>query len=323
LALLEVKSLKIAFELTGGKRLNAVNGLGFTLNEGETLALVGESGSGKTTAALSLMRLLPKNAVIDGGEILYKEKNVLSAPDHMLQKLRWKEIAMIFQGAMNALNPVLTIEEQMVEAILLHETISNEAAYARAEMLMRRVEIDPKRLKQYPHQFSGGMRQRVMIAMALACEPKIVIGDEPTTALDVMVQAQIFELLESLKKEMGLSMILITHDLSILGDICDKVAVMYAGEIVESGTVEAIYAHAQHPYTQKLLAAYPIIGKKRGLPAFIPGQPLDMTKPVTGCAFYGRCHKAMPVCLTKPPLRTVDSSHQYLCHLEGDSACAR
>jgi peptide/nickel transport system ATP-binding protein len=319
LALLEVDSLKIAFELTGGKRLKAVNGISFSLDEGETLALVGESGSGKTTAALSLMRLLPKNAVIDGGEIRYKQRDVLTAPEGMIQKLRWKEIAMIFQGAMNALNPVLTIEKQMVEAILLHETVSNEAAYARAEMLMRRVEIDPKRLKQYPHQFSGGMRQRVMIAMALACEPKIVIGDEPTTALDVMVQAQIFELLESLKKEMGLSMILITHDLSILGDICDKVAVMYAGEIVESGSVEAIYEDARHPYTQKLLAAYPIIGKKRGLPDFIPGQPLDMTKPVQGCAFYSRCHKAMPICLSRPPLRTVEGAHQFLCHLEGEA----
>lgn len=318
MALLSVKDLVIEFKLSNRKNIKAVSGVSFELNQGETLALVGESGSGKTTTALSLMRLLPSNGEITSGEIVYAEKDVVNAPDERLRRLRWKEIAIIFQGAMNALNPVLTIEKQIVEVIMLHEDVDEAQAKARTVELIKRVEIDPKRLNQYPHEFSGGMRQRVMIAMALACKPKIIIGDEPTTALDVMVQAQIFELLETLKKEMSLSMILITHDLSILGDICDKVAVMYAGQIVEYGDVQAIYCDPKHPYTEKLLSSYPVIGGKRGIPDSIPGLSPDMAEEFQGCRFEPRCHKALEICKTLPPLRTCGDNHQYLCHLEGD-----
>jgi peptide/nickel transport system ATP-binding protein len=316
--LLNVKNLQIEFKLSGNRNLKAVDGVNFSLNQGETLALVGESGSGKTTTALSLMRLLPSNGKIINGEIIYRDKNVVTAPENKLRHLRWKEISIIFQGAMNALNPVLTIEKQITEVIVYHEGVSEAKAKERAVELLKLVEIDPSRLNQYPHEFSGGMRQRVMIAMSLACNPKIVIGDEPTTALDVMVQAQIFELMEKLKKEFNLSMILITHDLSVLGDTCDKVAVMYGGQIVEYGDIESIYSNPMHPYTQKLLSSYPIIGGKKELPESIPGIPLDLTEKVVGCRFAPRCHKATEICSsTMPPVCVVKDSHQYLCHLGG------
>ncbi|MBN2794307.1 MAG: ABC transporter ATP-binding protein [Clostridia bacterium] len=319
LEILNVKDLKIEFNLSGHRKLHAVNGVSFSLNKGETLALVGESGSGKTTTALSLMKLLPDNGSIVEGEILYKNQSVINASAEKIRSLRWKEISIIFQGAMNALNPVLTIEKQLMDVIMHHDHLEENEARIRAEELLKMVEIDVTRLKQYPHQFSGGMRQRVMIAMALACNPKIVIGDEPTTALDVMVQAQIFDLLERLKKVLELSMIIITHDLSILGDTCDKVAVMYAGEIVEYGEVQDIYCHPKHPYTQKLLSSYPVIGGKKALPESIPGIPMDMTQIPVGCKFAPRCHKAMPICFEEAPIQKVENGHRYFCHLGGES----
>lgn len=316
--LLKVNDLKIEFKLSGKNNLKAVNGVSFTLNKGETLALVGESGSGKTTTALSLLKLLPSNGEITGGEILYKGKSVITASDESIRKLRWKEISIIFQGAMNALNPVITIEKQLTEVIIYHDKVNEATAKQRAGELMKLVEIEPARLNEYPHQFSGGMRQRVMIAMALACNPQIVIGDEPTTALDVMVQAQIFDLMEKLKRELELSMIIITHDLSILGDTCDKVAVMYAGQIVEYGDIQSIYDNPKHPYTQKLLSSYPVIGGVKELPDSIPGNPINLSEEVIGCSFAPRCHKVMSICATAPPLVTIGHNHQYLCHLGGE-----
>jgi peptide/nickel transport system ATP-binding protein len=317
--ILEVKDLKTSFSLSGYKEsFNAVDGVSFTLNKGETLGLVGESGSGKTTTALSLMRLLPQNGKISEGSIKLLGKDIVSMDEQELMKTRWKDISIIFQGAMNSLNPVLTIGEQIKEAILLHEKIDEKSAKTRVKQLFEKVEIDSKRILQYPHEFSGGMRQRAMIAMALACNPKLIIGDEPTTALDVMVQSQIFYLLENLRKEMDLSMILITHDLSVLGDTCDKAAIMYGGKIVEIGTVEELYYNAKHPYTKILLSSFPDVKKERRLPESIKGNPPSLINPPKGCRFHPRCPMAKEICsLVEPPTVVQTQTHNYSCHFGG------
>jgi len=235
-----------------------------------------------------------------------------------IREIRWKEIAIIFQGAMNALNPVLTVGDQIKEVILWHEQVSEDEARKRVKGLFELVEIDKKRVRQYPHEFSGGMRQRAMIAMALACNPKIVIGDEPTTALDVMIQAQIFELMEKLREELNMGLILITHDLSVLGDTCDKVAVMYAGRIVEYGMIEEIYAHPFHPYTKLLLNCFPDTGREKKMPSSIPGTPPNLADLPGGCSFHPRCPSAGEVCrLCEPTVINVTNTHSYVCHRGG------
>ena len=318
MTLLEVNNLQTYFQTSKGL-YKAVDGASFELNYGEALGLVGESGCGKTTSALSIVRLLPKEGKIHGGSVVFEGTDLVGLSDDEIRRRRWKDISIIFQGSMNALNPVMKVGDQIAEVIVLHEGISKRDALIRAGQLFELVEMPLDRINNYPHEFSGGMKQRAMIAIALACNPKIVIGDEPTTALDVMVQAQILNLLEKLRKELNMGLILITHDLSILGETCDRIAVMYAGKIVELGTVEEIFEKTAHPYTERLIACFPNIGKDKIIPPSIEGVPPNLLEPIQGCSFYPRCHKAMPVCAVKAPETvTLDGKHSVSCHLFGE-----
>lgn len=315
MSLLEVKNLRTYFDTSKGD-YKAVDDASFELGYGEALGLVGESGCGKTTCALSIAKLLPKEGRVAGGQILLEGTDILKLSDEEVRAKRWKEVSIIFQGAMNALNPVMRVGDQIAEAIVLHEKLKQEDALLRAGELFELVEMPRDRINNYPHEFSGGMKQRAMIAMALACNPKLVIGDEPTTALDVMVQAQILNLLEKLRRELNMGLILITHDLSILGETCDKIAVMYGGKIVEVGTVEDIFDHTSHPYTERLIACFPNIGKEKVIPGGIQGTPPNMFDPPTGCSFHPRCHKAVDICKTEVPTQIkISEKHFSACHL--------
>jgi peptide/nickel transport system ATP-binding protein len=312
--MLEVEHLKTYFKTSKGL-YKAVEDTSFDLERGEALGLVGESGCGKTTCALSITRLLPKEGKIYGGQIRFEGTDLVQLSDEEIRSRRWKDVSIIFQGAMNALNPVMKVGEQIAEAIMLHEKLGKKVSLARAGELFELVEMPAARINQYPHEFSGGMKQRVMIAIALACSPKIVIGDEPTTALDVMVQAQILNLLEKLRKELKMGLILITHDLSILAETCDRIAVMYAGKIVETGMVEDIFEHTAHPYTERLIACFPNVGKEKIIPQSIEGIPPNLLEPIKGCSFYPRCHKAIPICAEKAPeTQTVGKRHSVACY---------
>ncbi len=314
-----MKGLKTYFTTMEGT-VRAVDGVDFSLGEGESLGLAGESGCGKTTAALSIMRLLPKNGKIVDGTIDYKGYNLATIDDAHLRGIRWRHISIIFQGAMNALNPVRRVGDQIAEPIILHEKVDEEAAAKRVGELLELVGIHKDRAREYPHEFSGGMRQRVMIAMALACNPKVVIADEPVTALDVMIQAQILELLERLKRELGLSMILISHDLSVMAETCDSMAIMYAGKIVETGTVDDVFEHPNHPYTKDLIAAFPDIEGPQILPAYIPGLLPSLIDPPKGCRFHPRCKQSFQRCVDEDPgLNFIGTTHRSSCHLNASS----
>ncbi|HHY95036.1 MAG TPA: ABC transporter ATP-binding protein, partial [Firmicutes bacterium] len=286
--LLVVEDLRTQFQVRSGT-VYAVDGASFTVGRGEAMGLVGESGCGKTTAALSIVRLLPSNGKVTGGCITLDGQDLLALREEELRRIRWKKVSIIFQGAMNALNPVRRVGDQIGEAIMLHEGLDRRAARERTRALFEQVEIGSCRIDQYPHQFSGGMRQRVMIAMALACRPSLVIGDEPTTALDVMVQAQILELLENLRRELKMSLILITHDLSVVADTCDTVTIMYAGRVMEQGPLPLVFGHPAHPYTRALLQAFPDLNGRREMVSSIPGTPPNLQCPPPGCRFYERC----------------------------------
>ncbi len=313
--LLEVDDLTTYFRLEG-KTVRAVDGVSFRLNDGEALGLAGESGCGKTTTALSLVRLLPSNARIVRGSVRVHGVDLIPKSERALRRYRWREISIVFQGSMNALNPVRTIAEQIAEPIQVRLNVEKRASLKRAGDLLELVGIPRKRGGAYPHELSGGMRQRAMIAMALACEPAIVIGDEPTTALDVMVQAQILELLERLRTELGLSLILITHDLSVIAETCDRVLIMYAGKVAEEGRVEVVFERPRHPYTQKLLDAFPNIQADRRTLDVIPGSPPDLRNPPPGCRFAPRCAFAMDVCReVVPPEVTFADGVRVACHL--------
>ena len=313
--ILDVRNLKTYFYTARGM-VRAVDDVSFTLNKGESLGIAGESGCGKSTLAYSLIRLVPPPGKITGGQIIFKGKNVLEmSEEEFRREVRWKGISMVFQGAMNALNPVYTIGDQIAEVLMLHQGYSKKDALETAAKMLQMVGIDPKRLKSYPHELSGGMKQRVVIAMALALNPPIVIADEPTTALDVVVQAQIMNLLKRLKKELGLSIILISHDLSLIAEIADKIAVMYGGEIIEYGPSEAVYNRPMHPYTIGLLGSIPRLrGELRDL-TWIPGFPPDLANPPPGCRFMPRCPKAFNKCSEKPPLVEVEPGHYVKCWL--------
>ncbi len=322
---LDIQNLKVSFSTPRGK-LIAVNGISFHLNRGETLALVGESGCGKTVSALSILRLLPEPpAEILSGKILFSGQNLLSLNAKALRDLRGRSISMIFQDPMTSLNPVLTIGEQMAETLLRHTTMNRQEALQKSANLLGRVELPSpeEKLKHYPHQLSGGMRQRVMIAMALACAPRILIADEPTTALDVLIQAQILELLGNLKKDTGMSMLIITHDLGVVAEIAQRVLVMYAGEIVEFGPARALLNNPLHPYTKGLIASVPKLGtvKKTGARLEeISGNVPSLDQRPSGCAFHPRCAWAIEKCKTqKPELRQADAQRQWSCHLEPGS----
>ena len=316
MALLEVKNLKTYFRILRGY-VKAVDDVSFEIQEGEAFGLAGESGCGKTTTALTILRLLPSNAEVLGGQILFEGKDLLKMSDEEYRKdIRWKKISVIFQGAMNALNPVIRIGDQIAEAIMLHEDVSKEEALDRAGKLLDLVGIGASRLDRYHHELSGGMRQRVMIAMALSCNPKFVIADEPTTALDVIIAAQVLKVMKDIQRKLGLSMLVISHDLSMIAEVCERLAIMYAGKIVELGDVVTMYKTPLHPYTERLIGAFPSIKNPKKVLTEIPGFPPDLLNPPPGCRFHPRCPYAMDVCRKEEPeLIEVEKGHKVACHL--------
>ncbi len=322
--LLEVTDLRVRFNTPEGI-VHAVNGISYHLDEGEVLAVVGESGSGKSVSMMSILGLIPSPpGEIISGRALYQGQDLLQLDEDELEQIRGREIGMIFQDPMTSLNPVLSIERQMTEALLQHFNMPKSEAKHRALELFEMVRIpDPaNRLSNYPHQFSGGMRQRVMIAMMLACNPSILIADEPTTALDVTIQAQIVDLIQEVKDKLGMALIWITHDLGVVASIADRVAVMYAGRIVEEADVDTIYEEPNHPYTKSLLAALPRIDQRRGgrLKA-IPGTPPNLLVEPRGCSFAPRCDIAIDRCWSEtPPLIPTTSTHQAACWLSNVKA---
>ncbi|KQL54983.1 peptide ABC transporter ATP-binding protein [Heyndrickxia shackletonii] len=310
--ILEVNDLHISFHTFAGE-VQAIRGVNFELNEGETLAIVGESGSGKSVTTKTIMRLLPShNSEIKSGEILFEGKDITKLSDKEMQKIRGKEISMIFQDPMTSLNPTMTVGKQIMEPLIKHQNLSKSEAKKRVIELLKMVGI-PKaeiRFKQYPHQFSGGMRQRVVIAIALACNPKILIADEPTTALDVTIQAQILELMKDLQKKINTSIIFITHDLGVVANVADRVAVMYGGKIVEVGTVDEIFYNPQHPYTWGLISSMPSLDTDDEELYAIPGTPPDLLHPPVGDAFAPRNAYAMKIDLEKqPPMFKISETH--------------
>ena len=310
---LEVNHLKAYFFLEAGE-VKAVDDVSFSIDRGETLGLAGESGCGKSTTAYALLNLLPYPGRIVSGEVLLDGEDLTKkSPDEMRQ-IRWDEISMVFQGAMNALNPVLRVGDQIVEAITLHEDISVDEAYKKMEDILEVVGVDPTRASNYPHEFSGGMKQRVMIAMALVTEPKVLIADEPTTALDVTVEAQVLKLLKSLQKKFQLSVILITHDLATIAEACDRVAIMYAGQIIELADVVTIFKERLHPYTEGLIRSVPsLLGIEQLV--HIPGAPPGLVTPPAGCRFHPRCPIATDICTQQEPeFREIKEKHYVACH---------
>ena len=319
--LIDIEDLRVSFFTPGGE-VQAVRGVSWFLNEGEALGIVGESGSGKSVSAYAIMRLLQSPGRVIGGTIRFNGTDMLSLSESEMRHIRGNDIAMIFQDPMTSLNPVYTVGDQLREPLKLHLNMKGKEATKRAEELLAMVGIpDPKRrLKQYPFEFSGGMRQRAMISMALACEPKLLIADEPTTALDVTIQAQILEIMKDLKKRCCMSIVLITHDLGIVSDICDKIIIMYSGEIMEYGPIETLFANPKHPYTIGLIRSLPKIDQKEGEPLTpIEGSPVELMHPPAGCPFAPRCEHCMKVCLTeKPPYFELEPGHYSACWLQYD-----
>ena len=313
--MLQVKNLCTSFNVDAGE-VRAVNGISFNLDKGKVLGIVGESGSGKSVTAYSIMRILVEPGKIVGGEILFNGEDIVKYSKKQMREFRGKRVSIIFQDPMTSLNPTFTIGNQLREAILLHTDRNRAEANARALEMLQLVGVNEpeKRLKQYPHELSGGMRQRVMIAMALACEPDILIADEPTTALDVTIQAQILELMKDLQKKMGMAIIMITHDLGVIADMCDEIIVMYAGRVCERGTVDEIFYNPRHEYTKGLLRYIPTLngGHDKLIP--IAGSPVDLTNLPAGCAFASRCDHCMKICLTDQPEEVrVNDSHIASC----------
>jgi len=315
--LLDVRDLAVEFNTDYGD-VHAVNGINYTLDHGQTLAILGESGSGKTVSALAVMGLIEKPGRVASGEIVYKGINLLTLPDSDRRAIRGAEIAMIFQDALSALNPVFSVGDQIAEMFMVHRGMSRKDSMSKALELMDRVRIPSakERLRGYPHQFSGGMRQRVMIAMAISLGPEIIIADEPTTALDVTVQAQIMDLLRELQQETKMGLILITHDLSVVADVADNLSVMYAGRVMEQGSVWDIYDHPAHPYTERLMHSIPRLDRKGGRLDPIKGSPPSLIYIPSGCPFHPRCPRVrIPHCRDEvPPLRDVVEGRLSACH---------
>ena len=328
MALLEVEDLKVYFEIVRGQ-VKAVDGVTFKLERGETMGLVGESGCGKTTAAFAITRLLPDNGDIVGGTITFdgrviagsEEEKALSKRkkakyiDNVMREIRWDEVSMIFQSAMNAFNPVQKVGDQIAEAILAHDDITKQEARKKVIELFKLVGLDVGRIDGYPHEYSGGMRQRGMIAMALACNPQLIIADEPTTALDVIMQDRVLAEIRDLQRRLGMAMIIITHDISVVAEVSKKIAIMYAGRFMEYGDITAIFERPSNPYSIGLLASFPsIIGEKKPLYS-IPGSPPDLAHPPPGCRFHPRCKYAKSICKEEvPELIEVEPNHHSACH---------
>jgi peptide/nickel transport system ATP-binding protein len=328
MALLEVKNLKVQFKIQDGW-VKAVDGISFTIDSGETMGLVGESGCGKTTAAYAITQLLPPNGYIKGGKILFKGRDLLELsmrPDGRLddyneeiRKIRWREISMIFQGAMNAFNPVFKVGNQIVEAIMLHEDVDVDDARNRAKELFKFVGIAPDRIDNYPHEFSGGMKQRGMIALALALNPSFIIADEPTTALDVITQDRILVEIRRLQEQLKMAMMIITHDVSVVAEVSDKIGVMYAGRMMEMGETTQVFKDTAHPYTAGLLGSFPSIKGERKRLISIPGFPPDLVDPPSGCPFHPRCQYAREICRSERPKGVaVEPGHMSYCHLANE-----
>ena len=315
-SIINVKELKTYFYTLDGV-VKAVDNISFQLDRGDFMGLVGESGCGKSTTALSILRLIPKPGRIASGEILFEGKNLLKMDAIAFRKqIRWKKISTVFQGAMNSLNPVFRVRDQIVEAIQAHENVEEKTALDRVEKLLEMVGIECSRGKSYPHEFSGGMKQRAIIAMALACNPDLIIADEPTTALDVIVQAQILGLIKKLRSELNLSMILITHDISIMSQMCNKVGIMYAGKLLEFGETVTVIKKPLNPYTKGLIEAFPDIMTERKIFSYIPGTPPALGDVVMGCRFAPRCSIKKKECeKIDPEMKDVGGGHFVACHL--------
>ena len=314
---LDIQNLKTYYFTRRGP-VKAVDNVSFNVMRGQALGLAGESGCGKTTVALSILRILPRGGRIVGGKILFREHDVATLKEREMRKIRWKGISIVFQGAMNALNPLFKVQDQISVAILTHESgVRKREANERVSKLLETVGIQPERGKDYPHEFSGGMRQRTLIAMSLACNPDLLIADEPGTALDVIVQAQVLKLMGELKAKLNLAMIMITHDLSIIAETCEKAAIMYAGKIVEQGDIAEIFKEPLHPYTQGLMSAFPSIKASKRRMTSIPGSPPDLLEPPSGCRFHPRCPYVMGICKEKEPVSTKveGEEHFVACHL--------
>ena len=316
--LLEIKDERLSFFTPAGE-VKALNGVSFSMEEGEVLGIVGESGSGKSVTAYSIMGLTAYPGKLVGGTVRFNGHEIEKMTEKEFRKIRGNEVSIIFQDPMTSLNPVYTIGNQIVEVILLHTNKTKKEAYERARELLELVGINEptKRLKQYPHELSGGMRQRVMIAIALACEPKLLIADEPTTALDVTIQAQILELMQELRRKLGMSIIMITHDLGVVASMCEKIAVMYAGHIVEYGTADEIFYNPSHEYTKGLIKSIPKLNAEK-IERLVPieGQPVDLLNPPAGCPFAPRCSECMKICLNKmPPKTELSDTHYSYCWL--------
>jgi len=316
MALLEVKKLSVGYNTKKGF-LKAVEAVSFSLDEGRSLGFVGESGCGKTTLGMALMGLLPPNGHVTDGQIIFEGEDLLEKSEDEMRKFRWRKISMIFQAAMNALNPVKRVQDQIAEAILTHNpNLETKEALRRVEKLFQLVGLPEGRMRDYPHQYSGGMKQRAIIAMALSCNPRLIIADEPTTALDVIVQHQILEETRDLQKELDLSIIFISHDISIVADVCDTIGIMYAGQLVEYGSREEVFDDPMHYYTRALISSYPTLtGEKRELLP-IPGESPNLIEPPLGCRFCDRCHASGDSCSIGPPEWVdITPTHKALCGL--------
>jgi peptide/nickel transport system ATP-binding protein len=314
--LLEIENLKTYFDTWAGI-VKAVDGVSLEVREGETLGLVGESGSGKSVTALSILRIVPQPGKIIEGKIIYKGENLLEKTENDLQKIRGKEIGYIFQDPATSLNPVFNIADQLIEVIRQHQKVTKKEALERAIELFRLVEIPDPQIKiwNYPHQLSGGMKQRIAVARALSCQPSLLLADEPTTNLDVTIQAQILQLMKSLKQKLGMSMVLISHDMGVVADVADRITVLYAGRICETADTKTIFYNPKHPYTIALLTAVPSLVLRRDKLSVIPGTIPNLIEPPSGCRFHPRCDYAKPICAERiPPLEEIEPEHYVACH---------
>jgi len=314
--MIEIKNLKVNYKTQRGY-IRAVDGVSLKIKKGESMGLVGESGCGKTSIALSILKILPLNAALEG-EILFNGEDLIKMSEQEMRSIRWREISIIFQASMNALNPVYRVGDQITEAILAHEKVTKREARERVARLFELVKLDASMAAHYPHEYSGGMRQRAIIAMALACSPKLLIADEPTTALDVITQAEIIKKIKELQEKLGMSLLHISHDISLIRETCQRIAVMYAGKIVESAPSKTLIENPLHPYTRGLLASYPSIRGALKRLASIPGEPPSLLSPPQGCRFQPRCSYFLASKTSRkkePELREVEGEHLVACHL--------